>query len=149
MSMQNFIGYRERSLRPVRLRRQNLKKAVAVRHLISLMLLVFLPSSASSSESVLALLAPYGGEAIQSGGISSIQWEASPEMVDFTLAYSVDRGLTWITIGDAAAGSSLDWATPAVEGDSVGCIVKVAGFNASGEQVSECSSEVFLAPVLN
>jgi hypothetical protein len=107
------------------------------------------PLGATSAERSLTLLVPNGGDSLESGITYTLQWEASPDVLSFLVAYSVDQGSTWITIGETAAGPALDWTIPAVDGDGVGCLVKVTGFDVAGDRVSEGLSEVFLTAALN
>lgn len=95
------------------------------------------PGNARSAESVLAILAPTGGEVIQSGAIYPIQWEASPEIVSVKLMYSTDDGGTWTIIGDAATGTSYDWEIPVLAGTENSCLVEIVGFDIRGRPISE------------
>ncbi len=63
---------------------------------------------------------PYGGEAIESGSLNRIYWDASPGSQSFTLEYSVNGGTTWSSIGTAAANlRQLDWNVPNVSSDQL------------------------------
>jgi hypothetical protein len=125
------------------------KRKRSAASLVLLATLLAGPVGASSAESALTFLVPNGGDSLESGITYTLQWEASPGVLSFVAAYSLDQGSTWITIGEAAAGPSLDWTIPAVDGDGVGCLVKVTGFDVAGDRVNEGLSEVFLAAAVN
>jgi hypothetical protein len=94
-----------------------------------------------SAPPTIFLLTPNGGEVIPSGSTYTIQWEAPPEAVKFTLRYSINNGSTWKTIASNRTGTSYDWHVPTLSNNKTTCLVKVMGFNSSGTKVGEDISD--------
>jgi hypothetical protein len=87
------------------------------------------------------LLSPNGGEAIPSGSIYTIQWEAPPEAVKFDLQYSKNNGATWELIENNVTGTSYDWSMPTPMKNKENCLVKVIGYDASDIKVGKDKSD--------
>jgi hypothetical protein len=90
-----------------------------------------------------SLTTPNGSEAIPSGSIYKIQWTATSPAIQFKLQYSMDNGLTWISITTDFIGStSYDWTvlTPSRNKKNI-CLVKVRGYDASGVKVGADTSD--------
>jgi hypothetical protein len=87
------------------------------------------------------VLLPNGNEVIPSGSTYAIQWNASPEAVQFKLEYSEDNGTSWLTIVDSVTGSSYNWSVPSPMNNKTRCRVRVTAYNASDEKVSEDTSD--------
>ena len=94
-----------------------------------------------SSEAVLTLLAPNGGEAIPSGSIYTILWIASFEEVKFDLLYSLNNGTTWNLIASGITSTSYNWAVPKPLNNKKKCLVRVIGYNSSDIQIEEDISD--------
>jgi len=98
----------------------------------------------------LTLLKPNGGETIASGSEYNIWWGSPPEVVSFTLRYSVDNGVTWEEIATKVPGNSYIWKVPTPLGNKKQSLVKVIGYNADGVKVgSDKSDNPFTIEVLN
>jgi hypothetical protein len=91
--------------------------------------------------STVALLSPNGGDVLWSGSTYTIQWIGSSGTATFTLMYSTDGGVTWTLIKDGIAGTRYDWLVPPPAGNKNQCLVKVTGYDASGEKVRADSSD--------
>jgi hypothetical protein len=89
----------------------------------------------------ITILSPNGGEAIPSGSIYTIRWNASSGAVKFTLRYSLNNGSTWKLIASNRTGTSYDWNVPILSNNKKNCLVKVIGFNSSGTKVGEDISD--------
>jgi cytochrome c553 len=87
------------------------------------------------------LFSPNGGDVIPSGSTYTIQWNATPEAVKFTLKYSINNGSTWKLIAKNITGISYDWTVPVQNNNKTNCLVKVIGFNAGGTKVCEDISD--------
>jgi hypothetical protein len=95
------------------------------------------PASKPVTGTSISLVAPNGGEIVPSGSIYRIQWTATSPAVQFKLKYSMDNGLTWIPMTTGfIAGTSYDWPAPTPSRNKKNtCLVKVAGYDASGVKV--------------
>lgn len=64
---------------------------------------------------------PIGGEKFASDAGEYIRWDAAPTSNNFTLEYSLDHGMNWITINDEISSNQryYAWTPPFVESDSV------------------------------
>jgi len=81
------------------------------------------------------LTAPNGGEVIPSGSNYPIQWFARPEAVNFRVKYSMNNGKKWKLIAKDLTGTSYDWPVPTPANNKTKCLVKVIGYDDSGEKV--------------
>lgn len=95
-----------------------------------------------SSESVLTLLAPNGGETIPSGSIYTILWIAPSEAVKFDLIYSLNDGTTWHPIASGITSTSYNWAVPKPSNNKKKCLVKVIAYNSSNVEIKEDVSDL-------
>ena len=77
------------------------------------------------------LLAPNGGDMIASGSNYYIRWDPTPEAVSFDLFYSLDRGVTWISIAKDLRNTIHRWTVPKASGNKKACFVRVIGYNAA------------------
>ena len=95
--------------------------------------------------SPLSLVAPDGGEFLESDSTATIAWSDSrsgPEYAaNYLLEYSSDDGATWSSIGSGPVSStcSYEWLVPTIESDE--CLVRVT--DADGASVSDTSNDVF------
>jgi uncharacterized delta-60 repeat protein len=83
------------------------------------------------------LLAPNGGENIPSASTYRIEWTAPAEAVSFKLSYSIDNGMTWVSIPGAnnLTERSYIWTVPKPWGNQKQCLVKVIGYDSSGIKI--------------
>jgi glucose/arabinose dehydrogenase len=84
---------------------------------------------------LVTVLSPNGGEVILAGSRHVIQWIAAPGVETFTVKFTKNDGLTWISIGQRVTGTSILWDVPPLPADRTACRVKVIGFNADGIEV--------------
>jgi len=84
---------------------------------------------------------PNGGEILHPFDSCWIQWGAASEAVSFTLSYSLNNGKTWNTIQENVTGNSYSWAVPTPPGNKRKCLVRVVGYDASGEQFGSDKSD--------
>jgi PKD repeat protein len=89
----------------------------------------------------LTLVSPNGGEVIPSGSTYTIQWNAPPTAVKFTLKYSINNGSKWKLIAKNRTGTSYNWTVPVQKNNKKNCLVKVISFNSSGTKVGEDISD--------
>jgi hypothetical protein len=100
--------------------------------------------------SELAILAPNGGEIIPSGSNYIIDWNAPPEAENFKLRYSLNNGKDWKTIEKSIVGTTYAWAVPTPTKNKNKCLVKITGYNTSGEKVGADKSDApFTIEVMN
>lgn len=84
---------------------------------------------------------PDGGEVILAGSQQTIRWNAAPDIVTFNVQFSLDNGLTWITVGQRVIGKSILWNVPAQAVTSSTCRVRVTGFDAASVRVGMDKSD--------
>jgi hypothetical protein len=89
----------------------------------------------------LQLLSPNGGEVLVSGSVFPITWNSSENIVRFDLMYSADNGSTWANIASGIAGNSYSWFVPKLKKNNPNCLVKLKGYDTSGNQVMEDVSD--------
>ena len=87
------------------------------------------------------LLSPNGSEKIPSGSIYTIKWAASLQAVKFDLMYSLNNGISWVTMATNVTGSSYDWTVPKPTNNKKKCLVKVIGYDASNVLVDDDTSD--------
>jgi hypothetical protein len=87
------------------------------------------------------LLAPNGGEIVDSGAKYDIKWEAPSKAVKFTLSYSMDNGATWKVITTEATGTSYSWEVPKPGSNRKNCLVRLVGFDLEGAKVGSDRSD--------
>jgi hypothetical protein len=87
------------------------------------------------------VLSPNGGEVIPSDSQQSIQWKAAPGIETFTVQFTKNNGLTWITIGRRVTGTSILWNVPTLTTERTACRVRVIGFNAASVEVGRDRSD--------
>jgi glucose/arabinose dehydrogenase len=84
---------------------------------------------------------PDGGEVIPAGSQQTIRWNAVPGISTFTVQFSSDNGLTWITVGRRVTGRSILWNVPPQAVTSSRCRVRISGFSAVGIRVGADMSD--------
>jgi hypothetical protein len=95
------------------------------------------------------LTSPNGGEVIPSGSLYPIQWVAPTAAVTFKLKYSLNNGKTWKLIEGGITDMSYDWTVPTPKKNKTKCLVKVIGYDVSGNQVGTDESDgMFTVEVL-
>jgi hypothetical protein len=82
-----------------------------------------------TSVKCIVVLTPNGGEIIPSGSGYDIQWDPTPEAVSFDLFYSLNSGVTWISIAKDLRNTIHPWTVPKVTGNKKACLVRVIGYN--------------------
>jgi len=108
---------------------------------------VFQSFSESNNDIYLAsrvsVISPDGGEPVPSGQAYTIRWAGPSQAVKYKVRYSMDNGLTWNKAHQQAfvTEKTLDWNVPVLPGNKRKCLVKVAGFDASGTAVSRDQSD--------
>jgi len=81
------------------------------------------------------LTSPNGGEVLHSGASFPVIWQASPDMVSFSLLYSLDNGTTWKTMDRGLPGTSYSWAVPHFLRTKRSVRLKIRGFDAQGTKI--------------
>jgi hypothetical protein len=87
------------------------------------------------------LFTPNGGEIVPSGSNYTILWGAPKEAVKFKLMYSANNGKKWKTLAADLQGLSYTWSVPVLKKDSSTYFIKVEGYDSSGNQVGEDTSD--------
>ena len=79
------------------------------------------------------LLSPNGGEFIPSGSTHTITWEAVPVAETFRLKYSLDGGISWLSIPGASgiSGTSFNWTVPTLAKSNPKCLVQLTAYDAN------------------
>ena len=97
----------------------------------------------STNAGYVTLLTPNGGEVIPAGSTYDISWEASVDALYFNLKYSMDNGLTWLSIPGAenVTENHYLWTVPTPAGNKRSCRVKVTGYNAADINVETDTSD--------
>jgi hypothetical protein len=90
---------------------------------------------------VLTLIQPNGGENIPSGAPYNVQWSAPANAVKFDLLHSTNGGKKWELISTGLTGSNYDWPVPGKKNSMSKCLVKVIGYDSSGNKVGEDISD--------
>jgi uncharacterized repeat protein (TIGR01451 family) len=98
-----------------------------------------------STVKCILLLKPNGGEMIPSGSTYDIQWEATPLAESFNLFYSLDSGVSWISIAKGVRNTIYPWPVPKTVGNKKACLIKVIGYTAFGKVVGSDKSDKFFA----
>jgi hypothetical protein len=97
------------------------------------------------------LLSPNGGETLKSGSSYSVEWEAPPNAAKFKLRYSIDNGLTWLSVHlePYILGTIYNWIVPTLKKNKAQCLMKVMGYDSKNILVGSDRSEgVFTLEVL-
>ncbi len=97
--------------------------------------------TATFTATAVKVLSPNGGEAIPSGDIYTIQWQAPPTAHHFTLKLSMDNGMTWTTIASNITGNTYDWTVPVPTNNKRKCLIKVIAFNSSNVKLGADRSD--------
>ena len=88
------------------------------------------------------LMAPNGGEILQTGISKRVLWTAPTDATKFKLFYSVDNGITWKPITDDFLNASFyDWQIPPDNKNRKACLVKVMAYNQNGVKVGMDKSD--------
>jgi hypothetical protein len=74
---------------------------------------------------------PNGGEILPTGTNYMIKWEAPTNLVNFSLFYSLNGGVTWLPIVKKITNKSYLWFVPAIKNNTKKARIKVVGFNSS------------------
>jgi hypothetical protein len=103
-----------------------------------------------STVKCIVLLKPNGGEMIPSGSTYDIQWDSTPLAESFDLFYSLDSGVSWISIAKDVRNTIHSWTVPKTIGNKKACFVRVIGYNgARTKQIgSDTSDKPFTIEVL-
>ena len=88
---------------------------------------------------------PNGGEILHPSDHYWIQWSAASEAVSFTLSYSLNDGKTWNTIEENVTEDQYHWTVPTPPGNRRKCLVRVVGYDTSGEKLQSDKSDEFFA----
>jgi hypothetical protein len=86
------------------------------------------------------LLTPDGGEVLPSGSPYIIQWGAPPEAESFKLLLSMNGGKTWTVLDKGIAERSYSWQVPKPAGNRSKCLLRVIGYDASGNRIAADTS---------
>ena len=89
----------------------------------------------------IVLTSPNGGEVLRSGASFPVIWQASADMVSFSLLYSPDNGTTWKTIAQGLTGTSYSWAVPRFLRTKRSVRLKIRGFDAQGTKIGVDKSD--------
>jgi hypothetical protein len=98
-------------------------------------------SDAPFSIEVLRVLSPNGTEIVPSGSSQDITWRACSAATKFDLFYSVDKGITWISIATGQPEGTYSWTAPKLKTNKTGCLVKVVGKTDGKAKVGEDRSD--------
>ena len=94
----------------------------------------------------ITVTSPNGGEVIPSGSVFSVQWVSPSDAVKFVLMYSVDNGITWVSIPNASnviTGTSYNWTVPKPwDNRKNKCLIKVKGYDTKGIKIGADKSNV-------
>ena len=87
------------------------------------------------------LTSPNGGEVLHAGAAFPVIWQASADIVSYSLFYSLDNGKTWKTIIRGQTGTSYSWTVPHFLTTKRSVRVKVIGFDAQGTKIAADRSD--------
>lgn len=106
---------------------------------------ITIPVTMTVPSDTFLLFDPNGNEQIPAGSQYKIRWNIPPDsdMVTFKIKYSLDKGVTWKTIGKHLTGSTLDWTLPTPTKDKKKCLVRVIGYNSKNKKVRSDASDRF------
>jgi hypothetical protein len=92
---------------------------------------------------VVRIRAPNGGEVLQTGLPTPVEWDALPQgqAVRFKALHSCDKGMTWQTIGADITTTSTIWNVPLLMKNKTDCFVKIIGYDASNKKVGSDESD--------
>ena len=88
----------------------------------------------------MTLLTPNGGEVLPSGSAHTIQWGAPPEAESFKLLLSMNKGKTWMLIDKGITERTYPWQVPEPAGNRSKCLLRVIGYDASGNRIAAGTS---------
>jgi len=86
------------------------------------------------------LLTPNGGEVLPSGSSYTIRWEAPAEAESFKLLLSTNGGKTWMVVDKGITERNYPWQVPKPAGNRSKCLVRVIGYDASGNRMATGTS---------
>jgi hypothetical protein len=103
------------------------------------------------SKPVLAIpiIAPTGGEVIDSGLIYSVQYNAPASVSSVKVSYSLDGGITWFPAVGTPGADSFDWNVPTPVKNTAKALLKVIGFDASNVKIAAGRSAKFTIEVVS
>jgi hypothetical protein len=87
------------------------------------------------------LINPNGGETIPSGSTYTIEWDGPAQAVKFKLQYSLNKGEDWETIAKGVVEKTYNWQVPIIKKNINKCLMKITGYNASGNKVGADKSD--------
>ncbi|MBI4528656.1 MAG: hypothetical protein HY695_33080 [Deltaproteobacteria bacterium] len=111
--------------------------------ILLLLPLFLLHGSNLSAGDLVTLTLPTVSDIIPSGALYTIQWEATPDAVNFNLTYSTDNGLTWELIKDGIIDMTYDWYTPVLTENKNNCRIRIMAYNSSQEIIGEEIADMF------
>jgi hypothetical protein len=94
------------------------------------------------------LLTPIEGEVIPSGSYQAIGWGAPVQADWFKLLYSIDNGLTWLTIDKGITDKGYLWYVPPMPNNKKKCRMKIVAYNDSNVKVGSYVSGPFAIEVV-
>ena len=97
-------------------------------------------SSSQTPSTFVTLLTPNGGEVLPSGSSYTIRWEAPPEAENFKLLLSMNGGKTWTLVDKGITERSYSWQVPKLAGNRSKCLLRVIGYDASGNRIAADTS---------
>jgi hypothetical protein len=87
------------------------------------------------------VFAPAEEEIIFSGSSYTIAWYGAADVSSFDLYYSTDAGVAWVLIDDQVTGTrSYNWVVPTPTKNKKDCLLKVVGFDSTGDRVASDNS---------
>lgn len=113
------------------------------------MTLIFVIAFTSLSWASVTLIAPNGGENIDSGSNYDVQWTSTPDATTFKLKYTLNNGVTWKSVPGTFTGTGTSWTAPMSTKNQTKCKMKVTGYNGSTKIGSDVSDSAFNIKVLD
>ena len=87
------------------------------------------------------LFSPDVGSVVPTNSDVKVSWGKGAKAATFKLSYSLDGGVTWITIGKNIPGTSTTWHTPTLKKNGIKALLKIVAFDASGNKVGSDKSD--------
>lgn len=91
-----------------------------------------------------AVLSPGSGETIPSGSTYTIQWGAPATADHYRVQYSVNGGVSWVTLAASVVGQThFDWTVPTPVLNLTRCVVRVLAYDATNHYLGLAKSAGF------
>ncbi|MCP5107313.1 MAG: hypothetical protein GY950_28255 [bacterium] len=96
--------------------------------------------------STIAVTAPNGGETIPAGTVYNIAWNASAEIENVIIEYSINSGTSWSIIAQGVSNTgNYSWTVPDTPSDN--CLVRISGTDTddTASDVSDAGFSIVVA----